>query len=287
MEFTSPFNGKTYHLYRCAECEIEFWWPLELIPEFYESEFMTDYRMIHQDQKGVETNMRLFFERIPQKSGALLDVGCGNGAFLEEARKRGYEVTGVELDAKSVQVCRNKGLNVFHGTLAQFCESSGLKRHFDVVTFFEVLEHQDRPREFLQGVRMLLKEGGWIGLSVPNRARLAVYALQYLAKVMDSGQLYRLSTHDFPPHHLTRWCPRSLKGGLARLGFAEIQVHPIALEYAGRVNYWRSVWAKWRRSSEAPDKRWAAALASRIAALIPWGFRVQLYCQARRGWSET
>jgi 2-polyprenyl-3-methyl-5-hydroxy-6-metoxy-1,4-benzoquinol methylase len=40
-----------------------------------------------------------------------------------------------------------------------------------VITFFEVLEHQDKPREFLEMVKGLLKEGGYIAGSVPNRER--------------------------------------------------------------------------------------------------------------------
>lgn len=50
---------------------------------------------------------------------------------------------------------------------SEFAKKEGLK--FDVITFFEVLEHQDRPREFLERVKELLKPGGWLAGSVPKR----------------------------------------------------------------------------------------------------------------------
>jgi 2-polyprenyl-3-methyl-5-hydroxy-6-metoxy-1,4-benzoquinol methylase len=49
----------------------------------------------------------------------------------------------------------------------EYAKEKNLK--FDVITFFEVLEHQDKLREFLEMVKGLLREGGYIAGSVPNR----------------------------------------------------------------------------------------------------------------------
>jgi 2-polyprenyl-3-methyl-5-hydroxy-6-metoxy-1,4-benzoquinol methylase len=49
----------------------------------------------------------------------------------------------------------------------EYAKEKNLK--FDVITFFEVLEHQDKPREFLEMVKGFLKGGGYIAGSVPNR----------------------------------------------------------------------------------------------------------------------
>lgn len=43
--------------------------------------------------------------------GLLLDVGCGNGSFLDQMRSLGWEVAGVEPDAEAVSVaCERYGL---------------------------------------------------------------------------------------------------------------------------------------------------------------------------------
>jgi 2-polyprenyl-3-methyl-5-hydroxy-6-metoxy-1,4-benzoquinol methylase len=147
---------------------------LKIIPEFYESEFLELYTAFHE---GVRTrlgeNHKAFFKYFPSNArGKLLDVGCGDGRFLRYAKKQGFEVWGIDFDKKSVEnVKRNLGFDtVFAMSLEEFYEYAkerGLK--FDVITFFEVLEHQDKPREFLEMVKGLLKEGGYIAGSVPNR----------------------------------------------------------------------------------------------------------------------
>ena len=84
-----------------------------------------------------------------------------------------------------------------------------------MVSFFEVLEHQDNPAGFLAQVRSLLKPGGYIALSVPNRNR------------WQKG----LDVTDLPPNHLTRWNPEGLTGFLLREGFeiVSLREEPISL----------------------------------------------------------
>lgn len=54
----------------------------------------------------------------PQLPGpaAVLDVGCGCGAFLRAASEAGARVAGLELDPRAVDVCRRDGLQVMHGS---------------------------------------------------------------------------------------------------------------------------------------------------------------------------
>jgi 2-polyprenyl-3-methyl-5-hydroxy-6-metoxy-1,4-benzoquinol methylase len=291
MEFTSPFNGKRYHLYRCAECEMEFWWPLELIPEFYESDFMEAQRAIHEDRTNVGVNMKLFFDHIPVKGGTLLDIGCGSGAFLKEAERRGYRVTGVELDAKSVEVCRRKGLrDIHHCTLAEFVGRNHQYHHsFDVVTFFEVLEHQDQPLQFLRLVRKLCRNGGYVALSVPNRDRLTIRLLNVVGRVLGADHAYALSTLEFPPHHLLRWSAGVLKRVLNLVGADDIRMWSIGLDYTGRVVYWRKAYEKAtaRLGVGHGVGRLLGGIVSRLLAVNPFGFQVSLYCQARMNGGEV
>lgn len=50
---------------------------------------------------------------------------------------------------------------------AEYCKEHNLK--FDIITFFEVLEHQVDPVGFLETIKGMLNPGGWIAGSVPNR----------------------------------------------------------------------------------------------------------------------
>jgi len=93
----------------------------------------------------------------------------------------------------------------------EYAKEKNLK--FDVITFFEVLEHQDKPREFLEMIKGLLKEGGYIAGSVPNRERLFVE--------ID----WKYYHGDYPPHHFLRVSKSSLEKALNFIAFKDVEVY--------------------------------------------------------------
>ncbi|WP_340371399.1 class I SAM-dependent methyltransferase [Thermodesulfobacterium thermophilum] len=93
----------------------------------------------------------------------------------------------------------------------EFARERNLK--FDVITFFEVLEHQDRPMDFLRMVRELLKEGGYMAGSVPNRE-------SFFAEIL----IRKDSLIDYPPHHFLRFSHKALENALKLAGFRDIKV---------------------------------------------------------------
>jgi 2-polyprenyl-3-methyl-5-hydroxy-6-metoxy-1,4-benzoquinol methylase len=218
--YVSPYNKEEYKRYECPNCDVHWWEPLKIIPEFYESEFVEYCIAFHE---GVGTrlheNHKAFFKYFPSNvRGKLLDVGCGDGRFLKHAKEQGFEVWGIDFDKKSVEsVKRNLGIDtVFAMSLEEFYEYAKEKNlKFDVITFFEVLEHQDKPREFLEMVKGLLKEGGYIAGSVPNRERLFV------------GMDWKYFHGDYPPHHFLRFSKSSLEKALIFSGFKEVEVYKL------------------------------------------------------------
>jgi 2-polyprenyl-3-methyl-5-hydroxy-6-metoxy-1,4-benzoquinol methylase len=218
--YVSPYNNQEYKRYECPNCDVHWWEPLKIIPEFYESEVFEDYIAFHE---GIGTrlgeNHKAFFKHFPSNvRGRLLDVGCGDGRFLRHAKEQGFEVWGIDFDKKSIEnVKRNLGIDtVFAMSLEEFYEYAkerGLK--FDVITFFEVLEHQDKPSKFLEMVKGLLKEGGYIAGSVPNRKR-------FLREIY-----WKISHADHPPHHFLRFSRRSLENALKLSGFENAHVYII------------------------------------------------------------
>jgi SAM-dependent methyltransferase len=78
-----------------------------------------------------------------------------------------------------------------------------------------VLEHQDRPREFLEMVKDLLKEGGYIAGSVPNRERLF------------ADITWQFFHGDYPPHHFLRFSKEALEKALKILGFKNVKVYKL------------------------------------------------------------
>jgi SAM-dependent methyltransferase len=138
------------------------------------------------------------------RGGKLLDIGCGTGNFLAAARDAGYGVTGIELDRNAARFAKERLSlqRVLPLTISEFAEQHEEER-FDVVTFFEVLEHQAAPVEFLQKVKACVRPGGVIALSVPNRERW----------------LTGPDVLDYPPNHFLRWNAAALKKFLSAQGF--------------------------------------------------------------------
>jgi 2-polyprenyl-3-methyl-5-hydroxy-6-metoxy-1,4-benzoquinol methylase len=213
----SRVTAQRYNLYCCQFCDLDFWWPRQLSPEIYQSAALSQYLGYHQGTRPFPPWVRLFFDLIPTRSGKLLDVGCGDGAFLARAAACGFETHGIDFDSNSIRVAREKhGLqNVVDQSLDIYFESARRSHtYFDVVCFFEVLEHQAEPSEFLEAILDVLAPGGWIAGSVPNRNR-------FLAK-LDR----RLGAGDLPPHHFFWFSARALNNLLTRKGFCDIRILP-------------------------------------------------------------
>jgi len=189
-------------LYACGECDLHFWHPVAMPDATW---YETAYQGRDQTAMPLEPGHRFFLSdpKAP-KSGRLLDIGCGVGNFLAAASDAGFDVTGIEMNQNAVRFAReNYGLrNVSIERPEEFLAANPDAK-FDVVTFFEVLEHQENPQGFLDVANECLTDQGFIALSVPNRNRWQKAA----------------DTLDYPPNHLTRWSPVALRNFLERNGF--------------------------------------------------------------------
>src|SRR5882757_6748275 len=191
-----------YKLFGCAGCGLQYWEPRE----------MPDARWYEQMYGGrdekllpLEPGHKYFLaDSLAPRGGKLLDIGCGTGNLLAAAREAGYDVTGIELDRNAARFAKERlGLqNILPLSISEFAEQHKGER-FDVVTFFEVLEHQAAPVEFLQKVKACVKPGGVIALSVPNRERW----------------LTGPDVLDYPPNHFLRWNADALRKCLGSQGF--------------------------------------------------------------------
>jgi SAM-dependent methyltransferase len=120
----------------------------------------------------------------------VLDVGCGDGAFLNLARNAGLETHGLELNSDAAAQARAKGHRVFDCHLTELvANESG--EPFDLIAFFQVLEHVSNPVTVMKQAAMLLRAGGFISVAVPSAE--GVY------------RLVPLDPHQWPPHHVSRW----------------------------------------------------------------------------------
>lgn len=146
--------------------------------------------------------------RPPAGSGALLDVGCGNGRFLMLAQEIGWNAEGIDLDSKAVETARQRGLAVCQGGIEILSEE---QEKYDVITLSHVIEHVPDPLNLLRSIYRLLKPGGSLWLETPNLASLG-------------HQRFRENWRDLdPPRHLVLFTSDSLHQALGKVGFEIIE----------------------------------------------------------------
>lgn len=155
--------------------------------------------------------------------GRLLDVGCGNGLFLEAASARGWEVAGVELSAPAAAEARRRvGERVSLGTLedAKFSEDA-----FDVVTLWEVIEHVPHPVRLLSEIRRVLRPGGMLLLSTPNADSLFHRGARW-SYLLTLGQWSFPARRIYFSGHLFYFTGQTLTAALSKAGFSEVGFPP-------------------------------------------------------------
>jgi 2-polyprenyl-3-methyl-5-hydroxy-6-metoxy-1,4-benzoquinol methylase len=144
---------------------------------------------------------------------SVLDVGCGNGTFLHLASEAGYRARGLDVSPAAADSCRKRGL---HASAGDFLRAD--LPQFDLVTFWDVLEHLRDPRAFLLRARSLLRPGGRVLIKVPGlgTAFFPLLAAQpRLTRVM-------LGT----PGHVQFFSPRSLAALLRACGLSAAEWRP-------------------------------------------------------------
>jgi 2-polyprenyl-3-methyl-5-hydroxy-6-metoxy-1,4-benzoquinol methylase len=146
--------------------------------------------------------------------GRLLDVGCGNGCFLDQMKQLGWKVAGVEPDGEAVSVAREEfGLEVFKESLQEAKFPAG---HFDMITMNHVIEHIQDPIGLLKVcLRVLRPSGKLIGVT-PNINSLGLL-------MFDDAWL-----HWDPPRHLFLFSQQTMQVCVERAGLVILELRTTA-----------------------------------------------------------
>ena len=160
---------------RCSTCGLVYVAPIineEAVMKFHETESSWTEVLFSDEQVDLDVRKFVYGLDLIEEhcsGGRILDIGCGPGFFLQEARKRGWLVEGMEMNERCVERLQQLDIAVCTAPL----EHSNLEPgSYDAVAMWEVLEHLRHPRQALEMVYQLLKPGGVLLVCVPNFASL-------------------------------------------------------------------------------------------------------------------
>jgi 2-polyprenyl-3-methyl-5-hydroxy-6-metoxy-1,4-benzoquinol methylase len=115
---------------------------------------------------GPRTQINVEYRFLPagEPGRRLLDVGCGNGEFLQRCRDSGWVACGVEPDPTARRLAEKDGFDV-RASLDDWADQAGTFQH---ATASHVIEHVHEPGELLREVRSMLEASGTLFIQTPN-----------------------------------------------------------------------------------------------------------------------
>ena len=189
-------------LLECTECGLRFYNPVIAADEGY-------YNILQKHDWYYLADKAEYTVAIPfiPSGSRVLEIGAGKGEFAR--RIENCEYTGLEFSHKAIEMAHQHGTTLLPELVEDHARIH--PQTYDVVCSFQVLEHVQNIRSFLDAAVACLKPGGLLVLSVPNDESFMGAGINNVLNL--------------PPHHLSRWTGRSLENAGELLGLDIVALH--------------------------------------------------------------
>jgi 2-polyprenyl-3-methyl-5-hydroxy-6-metoxy-1,4-benzoquinol methylase len=182
---------ETFSIYYCPSCGTSFSYPRVDTNRIYEliyknAEKVPDYYRYMKYKNAIKTcksplaylsgseepywviNSVLSQNTSPKESLNIIEVGSGLGYLTYALTQAGYRTVGLDISQKAVDEA-TKTFGKYYVCTDVFEYSVQHKESYDVIILTEVIEHVETPVEFLASLMHMLKKGGQIILTTPNK----------------------------------------------------------------------------------------------------------------------
>ncbi|MGQ0506338.1 MAG: class I SAM-dependent methyltransferase [Myxococcaceae bacterium] len=195
------------------------------------------------------------------RGSRVLEVGCGEGKFLGEAKAHGLVPVGVDFSSGAVERACAAGITAFASNLSTLpALAADLGAPFDAAFCFHTIEHLPDPSVLLNAVRPLLKPGAAFFVSCPGPRRYT--------RLIEDQQVSGFDFWDFPPHHVLRWTLPALAQLFTRHGwrpFLQKEEPRGLVDAAAHVGVTR---ARYHGYLESPVRRRIAIAKARMELML-------------------
>ncbi|MES2774964.1 MAG: class I SAM-dependent methyltransferase [Bacteroidota bacterium] len=224
-------TSELFEIWQCADCGMRFTQEVpdqDSIGPYYQSDTYISHsdtgkglvNKLYKMARNYTLNWKFKLVKLQTghvgKTGSLLDIGAGTGAFLNTVgNDANWSVTGLEPDAGARKVCNEKYSLRLEPSEKLFELPS---EKFDAVTMWHVLEHVHQLQEYMQQIKRLLKPNGVAFIALPN----------YTSK---DAQHYaeHWAAYDVP-RHLYHFSPQAVRKLATRNGLAVKATKPMWLD---------------------------------------------------------
>jgi len=222
-EYKLYFTETGHDLVKCKNCSLVYLKKQPTVEELkevysfkkgYHNQFADNQELIEDYERRGKVKLEIVKKYV--KSGNVLDVGCSAGFFIKAAKDEGFNTFGVELSEDTAMIARNRyGINVINSTLekAEFQDD-----FFDVVTFWDVLEHVPDPTSILKEANRITKKNGLVIIGLPNVGGLFPRISLFLYPI--TGYWW----HHEMPIHLFQFTKKTLNKILAKTGYEKKEI---------------------------------------------------------------
>lgn len=211
-------ENSIYDLYECETCSSSFCWPLKSNSQVYDhiykkpSSIPGYERYVRYSELVKETKYPLnalanaenvywsIREALQtcfpyQENMQIAEIGSGLGYLTYSLNKEGYATRGIDISSEAVTKAK-AAYGDYYEAGDLFILSKEYKNRFDCVIMTELIEHVENPKEFLRAALDMLKEGGKLIITTPNKSWTP------------AGYVWG---SDIPPIHLWWFSERSIR----------------------------------------------------------------------------
>lgn len=173
--FKKACAEQNIELLKCPNCSMVFLKPpvknkTVVLYDYYAKRMHLDRNKLYNQATEVSFKKLLnIFKSNCSCGNRILDVGCGDGHFIDVCLKQGWDAQGIETSQSAVKLCLKFNLPV---RPLDFFSLELKPGSFNIITLFEVLEHVHSFERFLTRAEELLTPGGILYLTTPNFASL-------------------------------------------------------------------------------------------------------------------
>ena len=200
----SKFTKIIDYVYKCINCS------------FFKSKLKPGHG---RDIEGISELRRKNFKKIidiilslnVNQDLKILEIGSGNGFFIEECKRSNIIITGSEADEEQYNLLTKKFSNIIKIALPIKDLNNELSNKFDVVVFNDVFEHLENLDLILIQLKSILKTNGQIVINLPSSDGLIYKFSNILNKIGFTNFYNRLWQKNLASPHLSYFNNLNLK----------------------------------------------------------------------------